>query len=217
MPGSESYQAADSIVASNTAVNSGASLNLSAGRQIILKPGFADSLGSSMDAKIDPGLVGKATEGVSSLTGSNPWQVSVMSYDNEGRVSDKWIWTGNHREWDTHITYAYNWQSQVIQTGVSVDGQTLYQFYDYNQLGQLTAVYISTTTTKPGTAEVTYMYNPTGSVASVNYRGGKGESYAYNIRDWIKTINNVNSTSNFGASYTYQKNGNISDAEYMNP
>lgn len=100
---------------------------------------------------------------------------------------------------------------------MSVDGHTLYQFYNYNKLGQLTAVYISTTTTKPGTTEVTYAYNADGNVANVNYRGGKGESHTYNIRNWIKSINNVNNSGSFGASYTYTKNGNITAAEYMNP
>lgn len=88
------------------------------------------------------------------------WQAELYSYDDEGRIADKWTWTGDNSEWDTHLVYEYNRQGDVTLLQVTVGTETLYQHYEYNPLGLLAAVYVSTNGTQPSTPEVSYTYKP---------------------------------------------------------
>lgn len=217
--GQEQYQAADSITAGNTIVDPGASLILEAGGRIRLKDGFTAVQGSEFSASIDPGLAGAASQGISSVAGDNPWQVTLFSYDTEGRVADKWIYTGNRSEWDTHLAYRYNRQGEVTRMKVRVGSDSLYQHYSYNQRGLLDSVWVSTDgIIDAETPEVAYTYTATGAVENIDFKGGKDANYGYTIRDWVDTINNVASPGgNFAANYNYADNGNISKAQFYNP
>ena len=221
--GEETYLAATTITAENTVVSPGASLTLKAGQSITLKPGFHAEAGSRLQASIDGLLATQGGAGISTVAGDNPWQVELFSYDDEGRVKDKWIWTGDKRAWDTHLAYEYNRLGEVTRMKVevgdpSVNTETLYQHYEYNQLGQLTNVYISTTGTQPSTPEVTYTYTPTGAIDKILYEGGKQADYGYNIRDWVTSINSIGSPGgSFAAFYEYENNGNISMSRFYNP
>ena len=221
--GEETWLAATTIDAENTVVSSGASLTLKAGQTITLKPGFHAEAGSQLLAAIDGTLALQGSAGISSAAGSNPWQVEMYSYDQEGRVSDKWIWTGNRREWDTHLAYEYNRLGEVITMMVevgdpAVNTETLYQHYEYNLLGQLHKVYISTNGTQPSTPEVTYTYTPSGAIDNIVFDGGKQADYGYNIRDWVTSINSIGSPAgSFAAFYDYEVNGNIRMSRFYNP
>jgi hypothetical protein len=82
--GEETHQAASTITVKNTVVDPGGSLMLRANESITLKPGFHAGAGSSVQATI-----GSASgDGISSLAGTNPWQVEVFSYDSEGRMAE---------------------------------------------------------------------------------------------------------------------------------
>lgn len=215
----QTVRAANTLSSSNTQVDSGASVTFEAGSQIILKPGFKAEAGSDFVARIDPALYGTSGHGISSLTGSNPWQLTLQSYDAEGRLARKDIYTGNQRGWDATLTYTYNDLGELTRLGTEVAGQTLYQHYAYNELGQLTTVTLTTdgmADTEPH--EVSYTYTATGAVDQVNYRGGTGLDYGYDIRDYVSSINNgATSGSYFAGSYTYKKNGNIATASFYNP
>lgn len=217
--GTESYKAASSLQVSSTIVDPGASLTLASGGTITLKPGFHAKSGSAVNASIDPALATAATEGVSSVAGSNPWQMALYSYDSEGRVADKWIWTGNRREWDTHLAYEYNRLGDITKRTISVGSETLYQHYSYNQRGLLASVTVTTDgTADTESPEVSYSYTATGAIANIDYQGSKDASYAYTIRDWVESINDVsNPGGNFAADYDYADNGNISKAQFYNP
>ncbi|MEX2345025.1 MAG: Ser-Thr-rich GPI-anchored membrane family protein [Balneolaceae bacterium] len=217
--GEESYQAAGSLEVSNTIVDPGASLTLTSGGTINLQPGFHAEPGSQLSATIDPALTDAAGEGKSTVAGANPWQLELYSYDSEGRLADKWIWTGDKSEWNTHLAYEYNRQGEITKRKVMVAGQTLWQFYEYNQRGLLSKVFINTSDSKPSTAEVTYTYTATGAIDNINYKGNKDADYGYTIRDWVESINNVGSPNgNFAAEYEYAtKNGNITKASFFNP
>ena len=160
----------------------------------------------------------RVDDGNSSQMGSNPWQLEVLSYDSEGRVADKWIWTGNNSSWDTHLAYDYNRQGDITKRQVTVGSETLYQFYEYNQRGLLSKVFANTADSQPSQAEVTYSYTATGAIDNIDYRGSKDADYGYTIRDWVHTINNVGSPGgNFAADYDYTDNGNVDIATFHNP
>ena len=57
--------------------------------------------------------------------------------------------------------------------------KTLWQHYEYNQLGQLTHVYLTETETLPPTpvAEVTYTYTPAGAIDKIVYECGEEADY----------------------------------------
>lgn len=160
----------------------------------------------------------RVVDGVSSEIGSNPWQVEIYSYNSEGQLEDKWIRTGNKSGWDTDLSYSYNRQGEIITRGVTVGSQSLYQFYEYNQRGLLSAVYAHTTNSKPLAAEVSYSYTATGAIDQIDYKGSKDVDYAYTIRDWVEEINSIGSPNgNFAAYYDYTDNGNVSKAQFHNP
>ncbi|TVR17216.1 MAG: hypothetical protein EA391_05405 [Balneolaceae bacterium] len=220
--GSASYQASGTITVENTVVEPSGSLTLRANETITLKPGFHAESGSSVNATI--GSV--SGDGISSIAGENPWQIELFKYDEEGRVTDKWIWTGDRRDWDTHLAYEYNRLGEVITMMVevgdpSVNTEILYQHYEYNPLGQLHKVFLSTSgsyDSQNDDPEVTYTYTPTGAIDKILYDGGKEADYDYNIRDWVTSINSVSSPGgNFAALYQYQKNGNIAMSRFFNP
>jgi len=159
----------------------------------------------------------RVDDGSSSVIGSNPWQAELMSYDGEGRVADKWVWTGDKTEWDTHTAYTYNRAGEVIKQKTQVGSETLYHHYSYNPRGLLSKVYISTGGTQPATPEVSYTYTATGAVETIDYKGDKDIDYGYTLRDWVASINDINNPiNNFAAFYEYYDNGNVKTAQYHN-
>lgn len=217
----ESYKAASTLEVSNTTVGPNASLTLESGSTITLKPGFHAESGSSLNATIDSDLSSAASEGISSMTGDNKWQMELYSYDDEGRVKDKWIWTGDVMNWATHLSYNYNRLGEVTRQKIEVGSEILYQHYTYNERGLLDKVYLTddgTVDTEP--AEITYTYTASGAVDQITYRNGSTTvTNGYDIRGRLTDINDINSTSGlpFAAKYEYKKNSNVDKAHFWNP
>lgn len=66
--------------------------------------------------------------------------------------------------------------------------------------------------------EVSYTWTATGAIDKVDFKGGNDLDYAYTLREWVETINNVASPGgNFAASYDYADNGNVQKAQFHNP
>ncbi len=186
-----------------------------------------DWVGIGLDGKAAPrqpvspsGGPGSGTdsEGQPTIAGTNPWQVALHSYDDEGRIAEKWIWTGDNTALDTHLGYEYNLQGEITKRKVKVGSDSLYQHYSYSRRGLLDSVFASTGGVKPADPEVTYTYTATGAVDTIDFKGSKDVSYAYTIRDWVESINNIGSPpGNFAAAYNYYDNGNVKTADFHNP
>lgn len=217
--GAETYQAIDTLTISNTDANSGSTVLFEAGREVRLKPGVTLFSGADVTTRIEPSLAGTDSVGLSPQTGSSPWQLQLYSYDSEGRVAEKKIFTGSRRDWDATISYTYNRLGEVTRRKLAIGEDVLYHHYAYNQLGQLESV----TITSDGTAdteppEITYTYTSDGMVDMKTYKGGTALDHAYNTQGWLTQINDpVDTTHAFSAGYTYFKNGNINEAEFRNP
>ena len=171
----------------------------------------------------------RVDDGSNAQMGSNPWQLELYSYDAEGRVVDKWIWTGDRREWDTHLAYEYNRQGDITKRMVEVGSQNLYHFYEYNQRGLLSEVVINTSDSKPsGEYEITYGYASTGAVDFMQYRNDlvgpsyKGNTHqylSYDIRDFVTEISlllDQERDTQIDLGYDYYDDGNIKNASYLN-
>ncbi len=150
---------------------------------------------------------------------TNPWQLELYSYDEEGRVVTKEVHMGAKTAWKGTITYTYNRQGEVTRRKVTFNSKTLYHHYEYNDLGQLTEVTLTmdgTADTEP--AEVTYEYHADGQLKKRTFRGGTAMDYTYDIQGRLTRINNPASASYpFSAKYTYFDNGNIQESEFYNP
>ncbi len=218
--GDETYLAATTITVGNTVVDTLGSLTLKAGETITLKPGFHVESGSTFSASIDASLISQSSDGISTIAATNPWQVELFSYNEEGLPAEKWTWTGDNRDWDTHLAYDYNRLGEVTRMKVQVGSETLYQHYEYNPLGQLTSVTVTTDgIADTETPEVTYTYTPSGAIDEITYRGNTTITHGYDIRGRLTDINNIDSTgsSPFAAQYDYKKNSRINWASFWNP
>jgi len=162
----------------------------------------------------------RVDDGSSSVMGSNPWQLEALSYDSEGRVADKWIFTGNNSDWDTHLNYTYNLAGEVIEQKTDINGEVLYHHYSYNKRGLLDSVFVSTDGVKPNDPEVSYTYRATGAIDHIDFKGSKDVDYGYTIRDWVESINDIGTADTegtFAALYDYYDNGNVKNTDFYNP
>ncbi|WP_161485151.1 RHS repeat-associated core domain-containing protein [Balneola sp. EhC07] len=212
------YQAADTLTLSTSDINAGSNVTLKAGKAVILKNNVTAESGSNLNVYIDTNLIGSDSVGVSTATGNNPWLLNLYSYDNEGRLATKKILVGDQRDWDATISYTYNRLGELIERKVEFGGQTLYHHYSYNNLGQLTEVYLSDDGTQPSEPEISYTYTADGQIEGKEYKGNTIVDYTYDIQSRLTQINDPGSGSYpFAAEYEYLKNGNIKVAEFKNP
>ncbi len=217
--GAETYRAIDTLSISTSDMLSGSNVVLEAGKLVILKEDVTAFDGSEVVVSIDENLIGTDSVGVNSQTGTNPWQLQLYSYDSEGRVATKKIYTGSQRDWDVTISYVYNRLGEVTRRKVEIGEDALFHHYVYDELGRLSSV----TLTADGvadteTAEITYSYEADGSIEEKQYKGGTTFDYQYDIQSRLTKINDPAASSHvFSAAYTYFDNGNIEEAEFYNP
>jgi RHS repeat-associated protein len=158
------------------------------------------------------------------------WEIELYSYDNENRVDNKHILVQGLRDnapsdFDrTMISYSYNRQGMVTMRSVQFNNDSqFHHHFTYNGLMQLEKVYTSRTPinpASPGQPDATYTYNVQGLVEKVHLHtegSGFDMDYAYNLRDWVTGIGDVDNSSHaFWARYDYLANGNIATSEYFN-
>lgn len=149
------------------------------------------------------------------------WQVTLYSYDKNGRVINKYILTTGLAK--TTLAYSYNLQGLPLQTQAQTGSNAFYHFNVYNRLGQLTEVKTSQGSSQPSLRDLRYSYNPTGTVAEqkvVEYSANNYRltlPFSYHVRDWLIAIGDVaGANQKFAALYTHLPNGNIQKAEFLN-
>lgn len=92
---------------------------------------------------------------------------------------------------------------------------TFNHWYDYNGRGLLWKVSAATTQTKPTTADVTYLYRPSGAVSSRQYGSLTAVPMRYTIREELQRIGDpAVTTYPFSARYAYHENGTVSESEF---
>jgi RHS repeat-associated protein len=152
---------------------------------------------------------------------NDSWQATLFSYDTDGRVTKRHIHTHANgtttvlAALNTRMLDSLNLQGAPTKRALTVGSNNWNQWYDYNGRGLLWKVSASTTASKPGTADVTYTYRPSGQVASRQFIGGPSVPFRYSIRERLDRIGSPASTSYpFSARYTYHQNGTVSVAEF---
>ena len=149
------------------------------------------------------------------------WQASLFSYDVNGRVTRRSTYT--HANGGTTVLTALNTtildsldlRGAFTKRALTVGANTWNQWYDYDGRGLLWKVFASTTSTKPGTQDVTYTYRPSGQVASRQFVGGPSVPLIYTIRERLYGIGNPASTAYpFSAQYLYHANGTVTEAQF---
>src|SRR5690606_7195531 len=145
------------------------------------------------------------------------WQIELFSYDDDGRLERRYVYTDAAGAVDAEIAYRYDRQGNLVMRTSEVDpySRRFRQWYEYDERGLLERVFAARSLTRPAQPEVTYTYTATGAIASVAYRGSSALPYAYNSRDWLTGIGNVAASSgSFAAAYLHEANGQIAESEY---
>ncbi len=152
------------------------------------------------------------------------WQVSLFSYDADGDVSVRRTYT--HRNGtttvlaalNTTVTYVRDLRDALTERRVTVGsgtGSSFNHWYDYDNRGLLWRTYASTSATKPGTADVTYTYRPSGQIETRQFSTATAVPLRYTIREQLEQIGNpATTTYPFSARYSYHANGTLLSAEF---
>lgn len=167
----------------------------------------------------------KAHHTATAYKSNGRWQMDLVSYDYEVRPAWKRLFTeaaggGVSTALNTTIVYIRNWQDQLTNVQSTVGSHNWYQWYDYTARGLEARSYGSTASAKPALADMQFVYNPAGSVSTVQlaeystgaYRDSK--VYTYNLRDWVTGIDLDAESTPFAAMYTYFGNGNVETATF---
>ena len=218
----ETHTAATRIEAGPFTVLDGGDVTLRAGERVVLRPGFVARLGGRLKVEVDPALAPQGGVG-----GDPLWQVAYYGYDEEGRLSDEYVYAPGRPR--LHLAYAYDRQGQITKRtatlGEDGDVERFYQWYRYDERGLLEAVYASAQDVQPSEPEVSYAYTAAGQVEEATYRSGTGTAgttvlpYRYTVRGWLERIGEVDGASGdlFGAFYAYLGDGNVKESQYRNP
>ena len=213
----ETFRALKSLTAQNnlTVTGSNADVTFKAGNSITLGDGFSVTNGADFNAFIDPNY--NALQ--------NSWQVTLFSYDNNGRVKDKYVFTACATSQDrTDFTYDYDRQGNVTHAKVLRNGEEIHHWNNFDERGLLKDVSVAQNSTQPPLLDFEFEYTPTGLIKTKRIDGAPLSvwntemSYQYHARDWLTDINNVNSNAGssdlFSARYAYYDDGNIQRAEF---
>jgi RHS repeat-associated protein len=149
------------------------------------------------------------------------WQVTLFSFNGEGRVATRWQFTQNSAGtavWsalNTTLVSTFDLRDSLTYRALTVGSANWFQWTDYDDRGLLWKVFAATTSTKPATADVTYTYRPSGVIATRQYSGGPTVPFTYSIREQLARIGDpAVTTYPFSARYTYHANGTVSEAEF---
>ena len=149
------------------------------------------------------------------------WQVTLFSYDAEGRVATKYQYTQNTTAtatWtalNTTLSSTYDLRGALTYRAMTVNTNNWHQWSDYDDRGLLWKVFASTSSTKTATADVTVTYRTNGDVADRQFSGGPLVPFRYTILDQLERIGDPATTASpFSARYSYNANGTVYEAEW---
>ena len=145
------------------------------------------------------------------------WQLTLFSYDDDGRLERRYVYTDAAGAVDAEIVYRYDRQGRLRLRTSEVDpySRRFRQWYEYNERGLLERVYAARSLTRPSNPEVEYTYDAAGQIASTDFEAGSAIPYEYNARGRLTGIADVASGSGtFAAAYAYEPNGLIAESEY---
>jgi RHS repeat-associated protein len=149
------------------------------------------------------------------------WQVTLFSYDTDGQIATRFTYTQANgggsvlTAINTTTTYTRDLRGSLTQRALTVGSSTFYQWYDYNPRGLLWKLSASTSSTKPGTPDVTDTYQPSGVPSSYQFSNGTPVPITYTIREQTSKIGDPTViTYPFSARYVYRPNGTVDTAEF---
>jgi len=172
---------------------------------------------------------GKTTGTKTNILNSSTWLTSVVFYDDFGRAIQ--VQGNNHKRTtvDNAVTNVYDFNGRLQQTYTlhKTDNEeiTLNDFFAYDHAGRLLST--SRSLNSGDTIQMTtYEYNELGQAITKKLheiedgRYAQTIDYTYNIRGWLKTINDADNITNeqlFGMELFYNDNlGGLSQATAYN-
>ncbi len=155
------------------------------------------------------------------------WQLTLVSYDANGLVDKKYIYTHNNgtttvlAALNTEIDYTLDLQGAPTERDLSVgsggSAQDFYHWYEYDTRGLIDEVFASTSSTKPTNPVASFRYSSAAQLDTLQYQGGSALPYDYHVRGWLTDIGDASGTTHpFSARYAYLANGNVTTAEFYN-
>jgi RHS repeat-associated protein len=149
------------------------------------------------------------------------WQVTLFSYDTEGRVANRYAYTQANggasvlTGLNTTITYTRDLRDALTQRTVTVGSNSFYHWYDYDGRGLLWKAFASTTSSKPVSPDATYTYRPGGQPHDRQFLGGPVVPMKYTIREQLDRVGDpAVTTYPFSAKYSYHPNSTVSESEF---
>ncbi|MGH2348749.1 MAG: hypothetical protein ACRDFT_04700, partial [bacterium] len=149
------------------------------------------------------------------------WQVTLFSYDTDGRVATRYIYT--HRNGtttvltalNTTLVYVRDLRDALTERRLTVGSSVFNHWYDYDTRGLLWKVFAATSGTKPRTPDVSYTYRPGGQPQDRQFLGGPLVPIRYTIREQLEQIGDpALTTYPFSAFYAYHPNGTVAEAQF---
>jgi len=153
-----------------------------------------------------------ASVSLNKIKGREYFVTDIFDYDDEGRISNKYkILPGLPIQ---KLTFEYDLQGKVIAETFKCGTDSVVKTYTYNSLGMLQSIVNEGDTSD---TLIKYEYNDLGQLISKNFKSGTGHqiSYAYNIQEWLTSIQSLASAGFYEAiSYNGLYNGNIKRTDY---
>jgi RHS repeat-associated protein len=187
------------------------------------KPSTGGFPWSLFSAEITPltlsGTSGRLAAVASKSNGA--WQATLFSYDADGRVATRYTYTQANGgasvlgALNATVTYVRDLRDAVTERWLTVGSNTFNHWYEFDNRGLLWKVFASTGSTKPGSADATYSYRPSGQMQDRQFQGGPLVPLRYDMREQVEKIGDPAGTSYpFSARYAYHPNGTVSEAEF---
>ncbi|MCL6220932.1 RHS repeat domain-containing protein, partial [Zunongwangia pacifica] len=166
---------------------------------------------------------GLATGSLTRVLNTNHWIEIINGYDAKGRLiytkeQNPYLGTTQTTE---HLLDAFTGEVEKtktthVKTGTGAITITVEDFYQYDDLGRIT---LHTQKVNGGNEEriAANTYDELGQLKSKEVGNRKGYTalqevdYAYNVRGWLKGINNIGSTSKLFNMSLYYHDGNSTD------
>lgn len=177
-------------------------------------PGITAAYNSSAPG-ISVATNGLLTASKVNVLGTNDFLISVLYYDEYGRVRE--TVKQNYKGGADRVINAYNFNGELTASSrshtTSSGNVVIANRYVYDHMGRRKQVY-QTMNADPEVKLVDYLYNETGQLMQKTLHNGiQSTSYTYNTRGWLKSA--VSNEFSFGLNYqdgtVPQYNGNISN------